>query len=52
MEEVDLSDTSGHDVTVHNSDWLAWLGFAFWLSCLAARDRWVVGMAGKDWLSD
>jgi hypothetical protein len=48
VEQIKLSNTSGHDVSGHNGDWLAWTGFAFWLVCLAARDHWV---AGWDWLS-
>ena len=46
VEEFELSDMSGHDVTVYNGDWLAWIGFAFSLGCLAANHHWVVGLAG------
>ena len=46
VEEVEVNDISGHDVSVHNGDWLAWIGFAFWVGCLAARDCWLVGLAG------
>ena len=38
-----IQHTSGHDVSVHNGDWLAWIGFAFRLGCLAARDHWLAG---------
>ena len=29
VEEVEPSDSSGHDVTVHNGDWLAWNWICF-----------------------
>ena len=46
MEEFELSDMSGHDVTVYNGDWLAWIGFAFSLGCLPATDRWLAALDG------